>query len=91
MILQFDIIPSVEGYACVSCEGGIALADAGLQEKIKHSYPEKYEAFMKRREYMRKILGIRVSDEILPMGNADAYYKPFMLSTKALAVEGADI
>ena len=58
MILQFDIIPSVEGYAGVSCEGGIALADAGLQEKIKHSYPEKYEAFMKRREYMRKILGI---------------------------------
>ena len=40
---------------------------------------------------MRKILGIRVSDEILPMGNADAYYKPFMLSTKALAVERAAI
>ena len=91
MILQFDIIPSVEGYAGVSCEGGIALADAGLPEKIKHSYPEKYETFMKRREYMRKILGIRVSDEILPMGNADAYYKPFMLSTKALAVERAAI
>lgn len=87
MILQFDIIPSLKGYGKVSCEGGIVLADSELRRSIRQNYPLKYEAFMKRREYMQNVLGIQISDDVLPMGNAAAFYNPLMLSKKALVVE----
>ncbi|MFQ7535994.1 MAG: hypothetical protein ACLRL6_00750 [Clostridium sp.] len=37
MLLQIDIIPSVEGYPGCCCENGVVLADAVLKEEIKSS------------------------------------------------------
>ena len=85
MILQFDIIPSMKGYGGTSVEGGIVLADEKLRQEIASTYPDHYEKFEKRRKYMIETLGIQLSKEVLPMGNADAYYRPYLLSDKALA------
>lgn len=87
MIIQFDIIPSISGLPGVSCEGGIALADNKLREDIRSQYPELYDRFMQRRKYMIDVLGIKLNEDVLPMGNADAYYRPFVLSNKALTKE----
>lgn len=84
MILQFDIIPSMKGYGGTSVEGGIVLADEKLRQEIASTYPDHYERFEKRRKYMIETLGIQLSKEVLPMGNADAYYRPYLLSDKAL-------
>ena len=39
MLLQIDIIPSVEGYPGCCCENGVVLADTVLKEEIKKQYP----------------------------------------------------
>lgn len=87
MILQYDIIPSMQGYAGVSCEGGICLADEQLRNKLRSKYPEKYKSFEQRKQYMSETLGINVSDDVLFMGNADMFYRPFLLSNKAFVIE----
>lgn len=88
MMLQIDIIPGQDGYAGASCESGIVLADSDLREKIKAEYPKMYERFMKRRQYMKEILGIAVHEDVLLMNDTVAYYRPYFLNKKVVfAVE----
>ncbi|MFV0557828.1 MAG: M24 family metallopeptidase [Enterococcus sp.] len=80
MILQIDIIPSRPGYAGTSCESGIALADAVLRAEIKAAYPELYQVFKERRQYLKEVLNIDLPKEVLPMNDTVAYYRPFFLA-----------
>ncbi|MDN0095278.1 M24 family metallopeptidase [Yersinia rohdei] len=79
MLFQIDIIPSVKGYAGVSAEDGIALADQQLRDELATHYPEVWQRIQKRRDYLSKILNIRLSEEILPMSNTVGYLRPFLL------------
>ena len=79
MLFQIDIIPSVQGYAGVSCESGIFLADEKLRADIRQMYPEIWHRIQKRRKYIQNELGISLSEEILPTSSATAYLRPFML------------
>lgn len=87
MLLQIDIIPSVEGLGGASCESGIALADAALRNQLKQEYPALYETFMKRRAYISEVLGIHLHSEVLPMNDTVAYYRPLMLNKKLAFVK----
>ena len=87
MILQTDIIPGIDGYAGVSCESGIVLADESLRQQIQREYPELFEVFMKRRNYIRNELNINLSKDVLPMTDTVAYYRPFFLNPKAALVK----
>lgn len=80
MLLQVDIIPSVKGYNGVSAESTVLLADDALKSDIKAQYPEMYERMMARREYLKNELGIKVSDDIMPMCSTVAYLRPFLLA-----------
>ena len=80
MLFQIDIIPSVSGYGGISCESGVLLADEQLIQEIKQSYPMLYKRILKRQDYMRKELGIKISDQIIPTSMATAYCRPFMLN-----------
>ncbi len=82
MMLQIDIIPGQPGYAGASCESGVVLADAKLKVEIKEQYPELFEIFAKRREYMKNVLNIDVSDDVLLMNDTVAYQRPFILNKK---------
>ncbi len=85
MILQIDIIPSVSGYAGTSVESGIVLADNELQKDIYRNYPELWNRFIKRRKYVKEVLGINLSDDVLVMANGVGYLRPFLLNkTKAV-------
>lgn len=87
MMFQTDIIPSKAGYAGTSCESGIALADEELRAEIKEKYPELYQVFMERRRYMKEELGIKLSEDVLPMTDTVAFYRPFFLNKeKALKI-----
>lgn len=83
MIFQFDIIPSVPGYSGASCEGGVVLADEELRSAIQSDYPEMWARMQVRRKYLIEEIGIDLSEEVLPMCNATAYYRPFFLNKEA--------
>lgn len=80
MIMQIDIIPSVPGYTGVSAEESVALADAELQSKIQQAYPELWERICVRREFIRDVLKIDMAEEVIPLSNAVAYLRPFLLA-----------
>lgn len=79
-ILQIDIIPSVPGYAGVSAEEGVALADAALRQQIATDYPALWARIETRRAYIRHELNIALSDDVLPLSNTVAYLRPFLLA-----------
>ncbi|WP_193588339.1 M24 family metallopeptidase [Yersinia hibernica] len=79
MLFQIDIIPSVKGYAGVSAEDCIALADQPLRESLAADYPDVWQRIQKRRDYLRNILNIHLSEEVLPMSNTVGYLRPFLL------------
>lgn len=80
MMFQLDIIPSISGYAGTSCESGIAIADERLRKEIKDNYPDLHHVFMVRRKFIEKQLNIHLSEEVLPMTDTVAYYRPFFLA-----------
>ncbi|WP_052447434.1 M24 family metallopeptidase [Clostridium polynesiense] len=82
MIFQTDIIPRVPGYDGVSAESTIALADDELKEEIRDKYPELWNRIIKRKEYMKNILGINLSEDVLPLCSTVAYLRPFLLNKK---------
>lgn len=84
-IFQIDIIPSVDGFAGVSAEEGIAIADKDLRTEIQTDYPLVWERIMRRRNYLKKELGIELFEEILPMSDTLAYYRPYLLD-KTVAI-----
>lgn len=80
MLFQIDIIPSVSGYAGISCESGILLADEALRAAIKAEYPNLWKRIEQRRAYMIEELGIHISEEVLPTSIATAFCRPFLLN-----------
>ena len=80
MILQIDIIPQRDGYGGAGCESGIALADKTLRKQIEREYPELYQVFLERRRYITDVLHINISEEVLPMSDIVAYYRPYFLN-----------
>ncbi len=85
MILQIDIIPSVQGYAGVSAEESIALADESLKLLIKNAYPELWDRIVARRYYLENVLNLELSEDVILLSNAVAYMRPYMLN-KQLAL-----
>lgn len=87
MLFQVDIIPSVPGYAGVSAESTVVLADATLKAQIKEEYPEMWQRMQQRLYYMRHVLGIQVSDAVLPMCSTVGYLRPFLLDKNCAFVK----
>lgn len=83
MMLQVDIIPSVSGYGGVSAESTIALADEALRRELEAEYPELWKRICERRAYIKSMLGIHLSDDVLPMCSTVAYLRPFLLDKEA--------
>lgn len=78
--LQCDIIAcGTNPVKKAICEDGIILADEKLREDLQKEYPEIYAKIQKRRQMMRDVLGINVSEDVLPMSNLCGVYWPFML------------
>ncbi len=88
MLLQMDIIPKRPGYGGINCEDGIAVADTKLRHSLALLYPKTWERILARRKYMIEILGIQISDGILPLSNTEGYLRPYLLEkSRAMYVE----
>lgn len=89
MMFQMDIIAKVEGYAGVNAEDGAMLADCELRAEIREKYPQVWSRMQARRDYMQRVLGIKLHPEVLPMSDTVGYVCPLLLNhTYALYKEG---
>ncbi|WP_271492410.1 M24 family metallopeptidase [Enterococcus sp. 5H] len=80
MILQIDIIPSIAGYTGVSAEECVALADEKLQNQLQTEYPELWKRIAARKAYIKEVLNIELSEDIIPLSNTVGYLRPFYLA-----------
>ncbi len=85
MIFQIDIIPSLHGYGGCSIEDTVALADAELREELQSQYPDVWQRMETRKRYLRDVLNITVSEDVILLSNTVGYLRPFLLDkTRAL-------
>ena len=88
MALQMDIIPVSKGeFVCANMEDGIVLADEKLQEAWAAQFPSSWKRIQQRRDFMINKIGIAIKPEVLPLSNIPAYYSPYLLNSKQVAVK----
>jgi len=80
MALQMDIIPVSKGpFCCCNAEDGVVIADESLRAALERSHPALWRRVAARRAFMRKALGIRLDDSVLPLGNIPGWLPPYAL------------
>ncbi|MFH1422789.1 MAG: hypothetical protein ABIH42_08780 [Planctomycetota bacterium] len=88
MAIQVDVIPSSPVYFSTRMEDGIVIADKTLRREIREMYPDCYKRCQARREFMENVLGIELSEDVLPLSNIPAIVPPFFLrSNIVFAIE----
>jgi hypothetical protein len=86
--LQFDLIPDPPApLAGANMEDGSLIADEDLRAQITSVYPQMGERFARRRKYLKEVLGIAISNDLLPMSDLAGFYTPLLMTQdKALVV-----
>ena len=88
MALQMDIIPvSKLELVCANMEDGIVLADEGLRAAWAARFPASWQRIEQRRDFMINKMGIAIQREVLPLSNMPAYYAPYLLNGRQVAVK----
>lgn len=85
--LQFDLIPDppVPLFGA-NMEDGFLIADEDLRAQITSGYPRMGERFARRRKYLKEVLGIAISDDLLPMSDLAGFYTPLLLAQEKALV-----
>ncbi len=85
MALQCDIISSIgKPYVGTHVEDGIIIADRNTRIEIKKTFPKSWERIIRRRRFMKDILGISLGEEVLPTSDMQALLFPFMGNTNVV-------
>jgi Xaa-Pro aminopeptidase len=79
MAVQVDVIPSSPVYFSTRMEDGVVIADSILRRQLGEQSPACLARCLKRRDFMREVLGIEVPEEVLPLANIPAIVPPFFL------------
>ena len=79
-LFQIDIIPKVAGVGGVGCEDGIAVADETLRNELAQEYPAVWSRICRRKNYLKNELNITLPEDILPLNDVVAYYRPYILN-----------
>jgi Xaa-Pro aminopeptidase len=83
MVMQSDVIPSNPVLYSARMEDGYALADASLRSRLPAGLLERAE---KRRGFMADVLGIELSEDVLPLSNLAGIMPLWMLRPRIVAV-----
>ncbi|MHB8063807.1 MAG: hypothetical protein ACYDG2_14430 [Ruminiclostridium sp.] len=82
MFMQADIIASGKTPVRTAiCEDAIVVAGEKLQGELRSQYPEVYKRIQERRQIIKDVLKIKLSEDVLPMSNLNAVNFPFLLNT----------
>jgi Xaa-Pro aminopeptidase len=79
MAIQSDVIPSSPEYFSSRMEDGLVLADAALRRQLKARFPACLARCEARRAFIREVIGVPLSDDVLPLSNMPAIVPPFLL------------
>jgi Xaa-Pro aminopeptidase len=85
MAIQSDVIPSHPVFVSTRMEDTYVLADAELRAALERDYPECLARCVRRREFMREVLGFDVPDEVLPLSNLAGVISPYLLAPERVA------
>lgn len=77
MLIQCDIIANPPGLPGVHIEDGLALADEKLRAELAEKHPESWARIEQRRTMMKEVLGIDISDDILPFSDIQGAFHPW--------------
>lgn len=84
MAIQCDIISNPPGLPGVHVEDGLALADEKLRAQIKADFPESWQRIEQRRKMMKEVLGINISDDILPFSDIQGVFHPWAANLETI-------
>lgn len=88
MLFQSDVIPSSKRYYSARLEDTYALASPELQRQLAAEFPECRARCEARRAFMRNVLGLPMSDDVLPLSNLAGIAPPYLLRPEmVLAVD----
>jgi len=79
MVIQSDVIPSHPVFYSTRMEDGYLLADTALQNELRRRWPDLIGRCLRRRDFMRDVLGLPVHDDVLPLSNLCGIVPPFLL------------
>ena len=83
MAIQCDIIAFPgKPFVGVHVEDGIVIADEKIRADIQTQYPQSWKRIALRRKYMKDVLGINLSEDVLPVSNIQATLFPYMGNQK---------
>ena len=88
MAIQVDVIPSSPVYFSTRMEDGVVLADAELRRSLEAQHPACFARCQRRRAFMRDVLGIELSEDVLPLSNIPAIVAPFFLRPNQIFAVG---
>lgn len=78
--LQSDIIASNNDPSKQAIlEDGLILADEELRNDLKLQYPVVHDRIEKRRKFVKEVIGINLSADVLPLSNCQAVFHPYLL------------
>ncbi|MDO4796784.1 MAG: M24 family metallopeptidase [Coriobacteriales bacterium] len=80
MMFQIDIIPGKPGMNGCCAESTVVLADAQLKADLAEQYPLLWSRMQERIAYVRDVLGVELSNDVLPMCSSVAYLRPYLLN-----------
>ncbi len=87
MALQSDIIPvGLPRGTVLNCEDTVALGDKEFRREFAARHPYIWERVETRRRFMKRDLGIDISDDVLPLSTYPACFAPFWLDPDHLCV-----
>jgi Xaa-Pro aminopeptidase len=81
MYFQADFFPMVKGpHFGAFAEDGLVIADSALRRALASRHPALWKRVAVRRKFMTQQLGIRLSEDVLPLSNFPAAVMPFLLA-----------
>lgn len=83
--MQVDMIASAsDPVRTAICEDAVVIAvviaGEGLRAELGKEFSEVHERILRRQEAMRRVLGLDIRDDVLPMSNLTGVYFPYMLN-----------
>ena len=80
MLMQMDIIVDYPDHFGANAEDCFAIADEDLRKELAEKYPETWARMQNRRAWIKNELGIELKEEILPMSDMCADYRPYIFN-----------
>jgi Xaa-Pro aminopeptidase len=86
MAMQMDVIPAHADWGSTRMEDGYAIADAGLRDHLARRHPNVTRRCAARAEFMRRVIGMDVPADLLPLADTCGIIAPWLLDPAQVVV-----